>query len=179
MALTQIIYSEKYKAAWFYFITPIITPGNFINGAVKATLVKFFISIMLVLSVTGIAIAGALIIPNLILATVNQLLICYTLVYMGSKDLPFSKSQSVSVKAGSFLRNLSRIIVPLLIASVHYFIYSILPLVILALLVALSALWLVMGSVKNFPGLLLNQNITRINEFKIVICQFLHLNFHF
>lgn len=150
IALTQIIYSEKYKAAWLYFITPIKTPGNVIAGAVKATLVKFFISIMLLFSIAGVILSGISFIPNLLLAAVNQLLICYLLVYLGNKEFPFAKSQSMDAKAGMFLRNLSRIIIPFMIAGLHYFIFSSLPLVILVLLVSFSALWLVMGSVKNF-----------------------------
>jgi len=78
------------------------------------------------------------------------LIICYLIVYLGNKDLPFSKTQTVQVRTGNFLRNLFRMIVPLSIAFVHFFIYTSLPLVILALVISCIALWLVAGAVHKF-----------------------------
>jgi hypothetical protein len=68
---------------------------------------------------------------------------------MGYKELPFSRSQSLEVKTGSFMRNLFRGIVPLIIGVFHYFIYTSWPLLIIALLIAYAALWLIAGSVKK------------------------------
>ncbi len=150
MAVTQLVYSEKYKAAWLYFITPVNVPGEIINGAVKAAIVKFFLFFILVLAVPGIALAGISFIPNLLLAVVNQLVICYALVYLGNKELPFAKNQSIEVKAGNFMRNLFRMIIPFSIAVLHYFIYTSMPLVILVLIVSGAAFWVIMDSVKKF-----------------------------
>ena len=150
MAITQLAYSDKYKAAWFYFITPVSVPGNILNGSVKAAIIKFFLPAVLVVAITGISLAGMSFIPNLILAVVNQLLICYILVYLGNKELPFSKSQSMQAKSGNFLRSMFRMIIPFSIGALHYFIYTSLPLVLLALLVSFAALWVVIDSVKKF-----------------------------
>jgi len=149
MAVAQLCYSEKYKAAWLYFITPVAVPGNIINGAVKAAITKFYFPFILVLAIPGIALMGISFIPNLLLAMVNQLFICYFIVYMGYKELPFSRSQSLEVKTGSFMRNLFRGIIPLIIGVFHYFIYTSWPLLIIALLIAYAALWLIAGSVKK------------------------------
>jgi len=149
MAIAQLAYSDKYKAAWLYFITPVAVPGNIINGAVKATITKFYFPFILLLAIPGLALMGVSFMPNLLLAMVNQLFICYFGVYIGRKELPFSKSQSLEVRTGNFLRSLFRMVIPLMIGVVHYFIYSSLPLVIIALLISCAALWLIMGSVKK------------------------------
>jgi hypothetical protein len=160
MAIAQLTYSEKYKAAWIYFITPLHVPGNVINGSVKAATVKFFLPAIAVLSIAGIAFTGVSFLPNLLLAMVNQLIICYALVYMGRKDLPFSKNQSIDVKTGNFMRNIFRMIIPFSIAVLHYFIISSLPLIILALIVGAAALWLLMGSVNKFSWGVINTSYT-------------------
>ena len=149
MAVAQFCYSEKYKAAWLYFITPVAVPGNIINGAVKAAITKFYFPFILILAIPGVALIGVSFIPNLLLAMVNQLFICYFTVYMGYKELPFSRSQSLEVKTGSFMRNLFRMIIPLTIGVFHYFIYTSWPLLIIALIIACAALWMIAGSVKK------------------------------
>lgn len=149
VALAQLIYSDKYKAAWIYFITPVALPGTIINGAVKAAVTKFYFPFVLVLAVPGLAIIGVSFIPNLLLGLVNQLFICYFGTYTTRKELPFSKMQTIEVKTGNFIRSLFRMIVPFGIGLLHYFIYSNIPLVIIALLIACVALWLIVGSVKK------------------------------
>ncbi len=149
MAIAQLAYSDKYKSAWIFFVTPVTNPGNIINGSVKAAIAKFFLPTVLVLAIAGISLTGVTFIPNLLLAMVNQLFICYFIVYVGNKDLPFSKTQSLQVKTGNFMRNLFRMIIPFSIAIVHYMIYTNMPLVVIVLLTALGALWLIEGSVKK------------------------------
>jgi hypothetical protein len=41
MAIGQIIYSEKFKAAWIYYTSPVEKPGEIISGAAKAAILKF------------------------------------------------------------------------------------------------------------------------------------------
>ena len=149
MAITQLSYSEKYKAAWFYFITPVTEPGNILNGAIKAAVIKFFVPIIIILAIPGIVLMGISFLPNLLLAIVNQLFICYFIVYASQKDLPFSKPQSMQAKAGNFIRSIFRLIIPLLIAVLHYFIYASIPLLALAIIVDGAALWLIAGLVKK------------------------------
>lgn len=150
MAVAQLAYSDKYKAAWIYFITPLKTPGNVINGSVKAAIVKFCLPFIIVLGIAGVALSGMNFIPNLLLAAINQMVICYVMVYFGLKDLPFAKKQGIDAKTGNFMRNLFKMIIPFLLGIVHYFIYSSIPLIILALIVSSVVLWLLMDTVKKF-----------------------------
>jgi ABC-2 type transport system permease protein len=148
-AIAQLVFSDKYKAAWFYFITPINVPGSIITGSVKAAVAKFFLPLFIALSILGIAITGISFIPNLILSGVNQLTICYLLVYFGNKEFPFSKTQSIQVKTGNFIRSLFRMILPISIAVLHYVIYTSIPLIIIFLIISIAALRFIMDSVKR------------------------------
>jgi hypothetical protein len=150
MAVAQLPYSDKYKAGWMYFVAPLQVPGHVINGSVKAAIVKFCLPFIIGLGIAGVALSGVAFIPNLILATINQMVICYTMVYFGFKDLPFAKKQGIDARAGNFLRNMFKMIIPFILAVLHYFIYSSTPLIILALIISCVLLWLLMDTVKKF-----------------------------
>ncbi|MBS1747869.1 MAG: hypothetical protein JST21_17030 [Bacteroidetes bacterium] len=149
MAVAQLVYSDKYKAAWIYFITPLKTPGNIINGSIKAAIVKFCLPFIFVLGIAGVALMGVDFIPNLLLAASNQVVICYCMVYFGTKDLPFAKKQDIDAKTGNLLRNMFKMILPFLLAIIHYFIYSNIPLIFLSFIVSCIVLWLLTDTVKK------------------------------
>jgi len=149
MAINQIIYSDKYKASWIYYVMPLKKPGEVIMGAAKAAIFKFYIPIVFFVTVAGMILIGPSVLPNIVLGLFNQLLIATILVYAGNKMFPFSMHQNTSVKTGSFLRNMMVLAISGIIAVGHYFIYDILPGVALCALLSIIATWLLMGSVKN------------------------------
>ena len=149
MALNQMIYSEKYKAAWIFYVSPLQNPGEVILGAAKAAILKFYIPLVILITGTGIFLIGPSVIPNLVLGLFNQLLIAFILVFGGNIVFPFSLHQNTNVKAGSFIRSMSILFVSGLIAFGHYLIYDFLPAVLLCSLISLLALWYITGSIKN------------------------------
>ena len=50
MALNQMIYSDKFKAAWIFYTAPVAFPGAVISGAVKSVILKFYMPIILVIA---------------------------------------------------------------------------------------------------------------------------------
>lgn len=149
MALRQITYSDKYKAAWIYYITPVKTPGELIIGAVKAAIVKFYFPMAAITSVVAIAIVGPKVIPNLLLGMANQLLITAVVAYLSIRELPFSTQQSNASKGGAFIKGLFSMLIPMVIAVGHYFLYSNMPVIILFLILSTIACWLLMDAIKN------------------------------
>ncbi len=149
MALNQVVYSEKFKAAWIYYITPISKPGHLISGAVKATMVKFYFPLVVATSVSAIIIIGPKIIPNLVLGICNQLLITMFIAYISVRDLPFSAQQSTASKSGTFIRGLFSMLIPGVLAVLHYMVYTYLPVIIILCLLSGIAAWLMMDAVKN------------------------------
>jgi ABC-2 type transport system permease protein len=149
MAINQIIYSEKYKASWFYYITPIDKPGEIIMGAAKAAILKFYIPIVFVITIAGLVLVGTSVILNIALGLLNQLLISTILVYLGNKLFPFSVHENTSVKTGSFIRTMSILFISVCIAMGHYFIYDIKSVLLIGIILSFIATWMMMNSIKQ------------------------------
>lgn len=151
MAITQVVYSEKYKASWIYYITPVARPGAIILGGAKAAIMKFYIPLVFFITLAGLILIGPKVLPNIILGLFNELLIATILVYVGNKQFPFSMHQNTNVKAGSLLRSLFVLAISGVIALGHFFIYNIMPVVIIGAILSVIATWLIMDSIRNIP----------------------------
>jgi hypothetical protein len=148
-AVGQIIYSEKFKAAWIYYTRPLENPGQIISGAAKAAILKFYIPIVVIISVAGIVLIGPRVLPNIILGLFNEVLIAAILVYAGKKVFPFSLQQSTNAQTGGFLRGMFVLAVSGLIGVGHFLIYSFLPVIAICAVLSVAASWLLMDSIKK------------------------------
>jgi hypothetical protein len=149
MAIYQSAVSDKYKAAWLYYTTPVQKPGSIIRGSTKASILKFFIPLALLTLVAGLSIIGLNSLPNILLGLVNQLLLACLVVYMSQQKLPFSVHEGTQKKTGSFMRGLLILIVSGMVGLAHYFIYNFIPVVIVFILLSIIATWLLMDGLKN------------------------------
>ena len=149
MALSQMVYSDKYKAAWIYFIAPIKAPGELISGAFKSAMIKFYLPIVTIVSVAGVIIAGPGLIPNLILGICNEVLVCSLIVYVTLKQLPFSTLQSNSMKAGGFFKAMFMLIIPIIVAIPHFLIHKFTPVVYIFIILSMIAIWVMQGSIRK------------------------------
>jgi hypothetical protein len=147
MACGQIQYSDKFKAAWMYFTTPIKEPGMLISGAIRAMIVKFYLPLISIITLLSIVFMGPSIIPNLVLGCANQLFITAIVGYISIRELPFSHAQD-QVKI-NFIRGLFTFLIPASVAGLHYLIYSFMPVVIILAVLALIAYWMVMDSIRK------------------------------
>ncbi len=148
-ALTQIKYSDKYKASTIFYTSPISIPGHIISGAVKATIIKFYMPLAITVSLLGVTLVGIKILPNLLLGMSNQLCICFLIAYVSFVEMPFSRTESITVKTGSFIRGIISMIIPLGMATLHFLIYDYQVAILLLLALSSTAVWLVAGSVYN------------------------------
>lgn len=149
MALIQIAYSEKFKAAWIYFIAPVKAPGELITGALKSAMLKYYIPVIVLIAVPAVLLVGIKILPNLVLGLSNAVFICSLIARLYLKHLPFSADQSIANKSGGFIRGISMLFWPAIIAVGHYFIYNFTWAVSLVAVLSMSAAWYVIGSIKN------------------------------
>jgi hypothetical protein len=149
MSITQAVYSEQYKAAWFYFTAPISKPGEVILGSAKASIFRFFLPVFSVMTLVALWVVGPSLLPNVLLGLSNEVLIATTLVYISKTSFPFSQPQTTKMRTGGFFRNLFVLLISGMIATAHYFIYAILPAVFICLGLSVIAVWLVMGSIRN------------------------------
>ena len=148
-ALSQIKYSDKYKASFLFYTTPISVPGQVISGAVKSSIIKFYLPLAVLISLFGILFMGIQILPNLLLGMSNQLCICFLIAYVGFVEMPFSRTESITVKSGGFIRGLISMLIPFILATVHYLIFDYTVAVLILLALSVIAVWLVAGSVYN------------------------------
>ncbi len=146
-AISQIAYSEKFKAAWIYFIPPVESPGYLISGGLKAGILKFYVPILVFISIPAVYLQGPAVIPNLVLGFFNQLLICSFIVYSTAKYLPFSADQSMASKSGAFIRAIFTMVIPSVIGLVHYLLYSYTWVVCITSLLSILATWLIMRAI--------------------------------
>ncbi len=154
MATGQIQYSDKFKAAWIYFTTPIKEPGMLLSGAIRAMIVKFYLPLISAITILSLVFMGPAIIPNLVLGCANQLFITAMVGYISVRELPFSHAQD-QVKI-NFIRGLFTFLIPATVAGLHYLIYSFMPVVIILAVLASIAYWMVMDSIrkKNWSNLI-------------------------
>ncbi|HVF96328.1 MAG TPA: hypothetical protein VM871_03360, partial [Flavisolibacter sp.] len=148
-AISQMVYSDKFKAAWLFYTGPLHKPGEIVSGAAKAVVMKFYVPIVVLITTAGLLLSGAAVLPNIILGLFNQVLISALRVYIGHKYFPFSMHQSNAVKTGAFLRGLGALFLSGLIAVGHYLLYSILPAIILCAVLSIVATWLLFDAIKK------------------------------
>ncbi|MES2332881.1 MAG: hypothetical protein V4539_24950 [Bacteroidota bacterium] len=148
MAIYQLAYSDKYKAAWIYFITPIQSPGKLLSGALKSIIVKLYLPMVVLTCIAALIIVGPAVIPNLIFGIFNQILIITFVGYLAMRDIPFS-TQQASVKGSGFVRGLLSMILPLILGILHFFVYPYLIVIIVLGILSIIASWLMMDALKN------------------------------
>jgi ABC-2 type transport system permease protein len=141
-ALTNSKSSDKYKAAWIFYISPIPFPGSIITGTVKSLLLKFCAPFFLLVSILVIWLLGWIAIPNLLLAMGNLVGMTYLTAYIAINEIPFSVPENAAGRGMNFLKNLLVITLPIGVGILHFFIFSMLPLVIICCMLSFAAVWL-------------------------------------
>jgi hypothetical protein len=148
-ALSGIVMSDKYKAAWIYFITPISKPGEIIAGSIKAVTVMFFFPLAIIALIASTGFIGFLVIPNMILAISNQLFIITIMSVSSVKYLPFSttiyKPNFLSV-----IKNFAMLIIGGSVGVIHFFIYPHTWLVLVLIPISLTATYFLFATIGKF-----------------------------
>jgi ABC-2 type transport system permease protein len=160
-AVNQMIYSDKFKAAWFYFVPPVARPGDIISGALKAVSAKFYAPLVLIVIAVCLPLLGLSILPNMILAFCNVLLSTSLMVLLAFRDLPFSKQQSNAARSGNLLRSLFTMIVPGALGFFQFAVFNIFWVIVLLAALSLAASWSAVESIKKTQW---QKIITRFEE---------------
>ena len=149
MAIGQVVYSDKYKASWIFYTSPVEYPGHILSGAAKAVLLKFFAPVAVIISIAALLLAGPAVLPNLLLGISNGLLIIALIMVADKHAFPFSMPQSTNTKAGNFLKAMFILLLAGAIAFGHLLVYSILPVVIIVTMLSMLANWLLFSSLRQ------------------------------
>ncbi len=147
--LTNIIYSDKYKAGWWYFTTPLQKPGLILSGALKAALVKFYMPIALFISGVMFILLQPVYYLNVLLAISNQLFLTALFVLIGVRHFPFSQVQGNNEKGGTFLRAMLMLVITGLLGFIQYYYVENRWVMMALLIVILTGFWLLVRQVQQ------------------------------
>lgn len=118
-AVSQLPFSDKYRAAWLYYALPVTRPGLILSGALKTLVAKFgFLS--LIIAVFSLVVWGAAVIDDVLLAFVNIGLFSLLLSFIFLRCLPFSKKHAITNLSGKIIRSLLTLILYIGLAYLHY-----------------------------------------------------------
>ncbi len=148
-AIAQMAYSDKYKASWIYFTSPVAAPGHIVTGALKAVLSAFLLPAMIVISAVALWFGGLQTLPNLVLGWCNVVLIVSLLLYFDKHQFPFASALSTNAKGGNFLKGLLILAVAGVICLVHFLVYSFLAVVVICTALSALACWLIIASLRQ------------------------------
>ncbi len=146
-ALGNIKISDKYKAAWIYYVAPIQQPGNILSGATKAIIAKFYLPIALIITALSITILGWRVIPNIVLGMSTQICVSFIVVYLMMRSFPFSTTENTKLKGATFVRGLFSLIVPIGMGFLQFTVFDYTVVIVLLAGLSLIANWLIAGAV--------------------------------
>jgi ABC-2 type transport system permease protein len=145
-ALSEIAFSDKYKAAWMFYLPPIEHPGQLLSGSLKAIIVRFYLVIVFLFVFISMVFDKSPGIPNLFLAITNQLLLFYSFVAIRNKYIPFSYKED---RSNMFLKNILLLFLSALVGIVHYFIFANSIVIAIAIFVSLTSIYFISKYIKN------------------------------
>ena len=117
--IMMIKFSEKYQGSWLYKTTPIHEVTPIFKGVFKAFLLRLFVPVYFVVSISFIVIFGVKIIPDLI-AVFLGILLYAVICFKGMKQsLPFSQKFEVGSQSQGIIVIFLMMIVGV-IAGIHY-----------------------------------------------------------
>jgi hypothetical protein len=119
-ALSTSRYTEKPGAAWMFDAVPVSRPGEILAGSLRSLIMKFFIPLALVMSLAIIAILGWKVLPDVLFAFSNQLLLIYLNAYFAAMQLPFSLPMSQMQKGNGFLKTVLVLMLMGFVIGIHY-----------------------------------------------------------
>jgi|Laugresp1bdmlbsn_1035097.scaffolds.fasta_scaffold00449_1 hypothetical protein len=149
VAKHQLTYSEKFKASWMFFSSPIKNPGQILSGSIKAVLCQFHSITVVILSLISIVLFGGSFIPNVFLGVINQILITYTFAVIQSKNIPFSVNSEQAHKSGAFIRTMLQFLLFAIIGTLHYFIFTNLILISISIVLSLTGIYFLSRRIKS------------------------------
>lgn len=121
-AISNLVYSDKFRAGWVYYAAPVKEPGTLLMGAFKAAFVKFFLPFYLLIAAFALAVWGVKVVPDLLLGLVNVALINIIFAFIFLRKLPFATEMNVKQSAGNILKGLMILAVPGFLGFLHFLI---------------------------------------------------------
>ncbi len=136
-ALAQLSGSEKYRASWIFNVSPLISPGPVITGALKSVIFSFVLPLFLLFLLSGIPAIGLRIVPHLLLGCINVVALCSLLAYFFLKKLPFTQPPS-NTGSFTFINSMLTLVLSFVFGLIHLRFFDNPIVLIIACLVAIA-----------------------------------------
>jgi ABC-2 type transport system permease protein len=119
-ALTEISYTDDFKASWVYFSAPIDKPGGILLGTMKAIIIRLFLPGYFVVSIFIFFIWGLKVWDDVLFGLLNNFLMVLGLAQINKKCLPFSLAPNMRNQTGNFVRSMLSFIMLATLGFGHY-----------------------------------------------------------
>ena len=138
----NISYSDRYKASWVYFASPMSEPGRILAGMFKAVIVKYFMPFFMLISLFSIGVWGMAVINDLLLAWATTVFYALLITLLSMKGLPFSQPVTAAKQAGKSLLSFLLLLIPAGVGIFHFYICQWELFIWIMAAVAFGLLWL-------------------------------------
>lgn len=145
----NVIYSDRYKAAWLFRSVPLPTPGPLLLGTFLSLIVKFYSWYYLLMGIVVVILWGPATLNDILFIGINNIWIAALLTQIGSLSLPFSKAWEEQAKGGNVAATFLMFTVAGIIGTIHYFIVPFEWLVWALIPVAGGATWLTLRAINK------------------------------
>ncbi len=150
-AMFLMPYHEKFEAGWVYQSAPLARPGELVQGALKAIIIKFLLPIFFIMFGIALYFWGYKIIDDFLLGFCNTLLIMYVMLFSQPVHLPWSKQPNTQQQSGRFLKVLLQYLIIGILVAVHYLATRYPPATLLCILPVLVGVWLYHNKLNKLP----------------------------
>lgn len=149
--LTEIAYTDDFKASWIYFSAPVDKPGDILLGTMKAIMVQLFVPVYILTCIVIFCIWGFNVWDDVIFGFLNNVLIVLTLSQINQKCLPFSLAPNMRNQTGTFVRSLMSFMLLGLLGGAHYLFTRVDLLMLVAIPLQLVAVYIMARIYRHTP----------------------------
>lgn len=113
-------FSERYKGAWIYRVSPLKDVSPIFKGCFKGILYKLILPIVLLQSIIYILIFNIKVLPHLVIAFLATIILCMITFIVMDKDLPFSKGFKTGNSGGDIGIFFICIFITVVLGGLHF-----------------------------------------------------------
>lgn len=163
---SNMIYTENFKASWFWRTSPVALPGQVISGGFKAIFLKFNIIFLIIILLLGIIKMDILLLLNQIFAILNLLIVSILVMLSTSRKLPFSVKPLENQSEGIAKMMITMLVFALAagIGIFHYFISDNWWALALFISISIVANWLLLSELKNTSWKVINGSKSKLSN---------------
>lgn len=148
-AFSQMKFSEKFKAAWIYYVTPNSKPGLIFSGTIKSILTLYYLPIVIIGILISAIIGDLYIFMNMILGFSNVILFFCLYVLTGELKLPFSGSVEMIQKGSFQFKMLIVLLLNIVLATIQYFVFHKFWILVIITIISITTVLLLMGRIQR------------------------------